>query len=338
MTQLHLLQLRRRPLTGKRVRPTHAHKRSGSFSDSLRDHRVPQQPVQKVLYKSTELLLALPYAGSLVRGNLFPPGQAFVEVIAPSTPEEVSRATTLFPRVHAYQKGPSAMSGPGMKKLLGSVRRALSTRGGPSPNSSPTQGSFPHIPPLGVRGATINRLPGTAIVPQARSRNTGAKAPMRIDLLGAEVAEDFKKAVREDAEADAEMRENSEPRSTRSSEHDPDLHYSTMRPDITIELQRPLNRRAPVSEMTNGSKSIVIFDDTLPLDLPIMTGALPVNPSVDTFAEAFMQPSGDPTPPSTPPELPLGTPRRSSHLLGEHTRTLSFEANAISGWRFTPLW
>jgi hypothetical protein len=314
-----------RALTGKRVRPTHAHKRSGSFSDSLRDHRVPQQPVQKVLYKSTELLLALPYAGSLVRGNLFPPGQAFVEVIAPSTPEEVSRATTLFPGTPAHQKGPSAMSGPGMKKLLGSVRRALSTRGGPSPNSSPTQGSFPHIPPLGVRGATINRLPGTAIVPQARPRNTGAKAPMRIDLLGAEVAEDFKKAVREDAEADAEMRENSEQKSTRSSEHDPDLHYSIMRPDVTIELQRPLNRRAPVSEMTNGSKSIVIFDDTLPLDLPSMTGALPVNPSVDTFADAFMQPSGDPTPPSTPPELPLGTPRRSSHLLGEHTRTLSYE-------------
>ena len=312
-------------LTGKRVRPTNAHKRSGSFSDSLRDHRVPQQPVQKVLYKSTELLLALPYAGSLVRGNLFPPGQAFVEVMAPSTPAEVSRQTTLFPRTPANQKGPSAMSGPGMKKLLGSVRRALSTRGGTSPNSSPTQGSFPHIPPLGVRGATINRLPGTAIVPQARPRHTGAKAPMRIDLLGAEVAEDFKKAVQEDAEADAEMRENTERHLTRSSEHDPGLHYSTMRPDETLEPTRPHNRRAPTSEMTNGSKSIVIVDDTLPLDLPIMTDALPANQSVDTFADAFMQPSGGPTPPSTPPELPLGTPRRSSHLLGQHTRTLSYE-------------
>ena len=312
-------------LTGKRVRPTHAHKRSGSFSDSLRDHRAPQQHVQKVLYKSTELLLALPYAGSLVRGNLFPPGQAFVEVIAPSTPAEASRATTLFPGTPANQKGPSAMSGPGMKRLLGSVRRALSTRAGPSPNSSPTQGSFPHIPPLGVRGATINRLPGTAIVPQARPRNTGVKAPMRIDLLGAEIAEDFKKAVREDAEADAELREYSERKSTRSSEHDPGLHYSTMRPDVTLEPAQPLNRRAAASEMTNGSKSIVIVDDTLPLELPIMTGALPANPSVDTFADAFMQPSGGPTPPSTPPELPLGTPRRSSHLLGEHTRTLSYE-------------
>jgi hypothetical protein len=310
-------------LTGKRVRPTHGHKRSGSFSDSLRDHRPQNQPVQKVLYKSTELFLTLPYAGSLVRGNVFPPGQAFVDVIAPGIPAEVNRATTLFPAIPANQKAPSAMSGPGMKKLLGSVRRALSTRAGQSSNSSPTQGSFPHIPPLGVRGATINRLPGTAIVPQAPPRNTGAIAPMRIDLLGAEIAEDFKKAVQEDADAEAEKHgsgENTERQSNSSSQHDPGLHYSTMHPDTTLEPLRPSYRRAPVSEMTNGSKSILIVDDTLPSNSPAMTGALPANVSTDTFADAFMQPSGAPTPPSTPPEIPLGTPQRSSHLLGEHTR------------------
>lgn len=321
-------------LTGKRVRPTHAHKRSGSFSDSLRDRRALDQPVQKVIYKSTELFLALPYAGSLVRGNLLPPGQAFVEVIAPRTPAESSRATTLFPPPSGHHKGPSAMSGPGMKKLLGSVRRALSTRNGQSgnPDASPTQGSFPHIPPLGVRGATINRLPGTAVVPQARHRTTGVGAPMRIDLLGAEVAEDFKKAVAEDAEADAEFqkREASEHHSDKKSEGGFDFRYSTMAPDTTLdncEQARPDIRRAPGSEMTNGSKSIVIVDDTLPPNAAIMTGALPINPSVDTFQDAFMQPSGGPTPPSTPPEAPLGTPRRSSHLLGQQTgaRSLSFE-------------
>ncbi|TVY62807.1 Guanine nucleotide exchange factor LTE1 [Lachnellula suecica] len=318
-------------LTGKRVRPTHAHKRSGSFSDSYRDRRVLDQPVQKVIYKSTELFLALPYAGSLVRGNLIPPGQAFVDEIAPSTPADMNRATTLFPSTFASPKGPSAMSGPGMKKLLGSVRRALSTRTGvgSSPNSSPTQGSFPHIPPLGIRGATINRLPGTAVVPQARHRNTGIRAPMRIDLLGAEIAEDFKKAVREDAEADAEDREAGERKTDEhkfgeNAERQLDLQYSTMAPDATLdhlEPVRPAIARAAGSEMTNGSKSILIVDDTLPSNIPAMTGALPLNPSVDTFADAFMHPSGGPTPPSTPPEAPLGIPRRSSHLLGQHTRS-----------------
>ncbi|KAL3428194.1 RasGEF domain-containing protein [Phlyctema vagabunda] len=317
-------------LTGKRVRPTHSHQRSGSLSDSMRDQRT--QPVQKVIYKSTEILLALPYAGSLVRGNLFPPGQAFVEEITPGTPADAHRATTLFPGTPAPEKGSSAMSGPGMKKLLGSVRRALSTKS-PCNDSSPTQGSFPFMPPLGVRGATINRLPGTAVVPQARARNTGTRGPMRIDILGAEIAEDFKKAVREDAESDAERRQALERTSIeqKDSEHESSLggernklQYPEMHPDLTVQSDKPNHSRFPGSELTNGSKSIVIFDDTLTPQHSAMTGALPISTSVDTFADVFMHPSGGLTPPSTPPELPLGTPRRSSHLLGEATRTRSF--------------
>ncbi len=70
-----------------------------------------------------------------------------------------------------------------MRKLLGSVRRALSTRG---QGLSPTQGTFINISPIGPRGATTNRLPGTAIVPQARPQMNGVRPPVRIDLLGAE--------------------------------------------------------------------------------------------------------------------------------------------------------
>ncbi|PQE06615.1 hypothetical protein CJF31_00009753 [Rutstroemia sp. NJR-2017a BVV2] len=316
-----------RALTGKRVRAAHSHKRSASFSDSLRDRQAqpePAQPVQKVIYKSTELFLALPYAGSLVRGNLFPPGQAFVDAVAPSTPGEFNRETTLFPRA-THHKDPSAMSGPGMKKLLSSVRRALSTRAGPNPTSSPTQGSFPHIPPLGVRGATINRLPGTAVVPQARNRNSSVRAPMRIDLLGAEVAEDFKKAVQEE-EADARQSHKNEPKSFRSSRRQSAMHYSTMCPDVTVDESSAMPYTSPKSEVTNGSKSIVIVDDTMTLGLPVMTGALAASPSVSTFTDAFMHISAGPTPPMTPPGITLGTPRRSSHLLG-HTvnRSLSLQ-------------
>ncbi|KAM3086479.1 Guanine nucleotide exchange factor lte1 [Clarireedia jacksonii] len=316
-----------RALTGKRVRPAHSHKRSASFSDSLRDRRAqaePAKPVQKVIYKSTELFLALPYAGSLVRGNLFPPGQAFVDAVAPTTPAEFNGETTLFPRA-THHKDPSAMSGPGMKKLLSSVRRALSTRAGPNPTSSPTQGSFPHIPPLGVRGVTINRLPGTAVVPQARNRNSSVRAPMRIDLLGAEVAEDFKKAVQEE-EADARQSKIIEQQSPRSSRRQSAMHYSTMCPDVTVDQSSAMTYTSPKSEVTNGSKSIVIVDDTMTLGLPVMTGALAASPSVDTFTDAFMHVSGGPTPPMTPPGITMGTPRRSSHLLG-HTvnRSLSLQ-------------
>lgn len=305
-------------LTGKRVRPTHSHKRSGSFSDSFRDHR--QQPVQKAIYKSTEILLALPYAGSLVRGNMFPPGQAFVDV-APSTPSEVHRATTLFPGLSATQKGPSAMSGPGMKRLMGSVRRVLSAKNTPQAESSPTQGSFPHIPPLGVRGATINRLPGTAVVPQASHRTMNGRPTIRIDILGAEIAEDFKRAVQEDADAEENAEQRADHASSHSSSHAPHTHYSVMAPEVTTEPLSPApDRRHFMSGVTSGSKSIVIVDDTLPADLPAMRGALAASGSGDTLAGAFVPPSGDPTPPSTPPEASMGVPRRSSHLLGQITK------------------
>jgi hypothetical protein len=318
-------------LTGRRVRPTHVHKRSGSFSDSFRDHRALEQPVQKVIYKSTELFLAMPYAGSLVRGNLLPPGQAFVETVAPSTPSRDANAFLSPSNI----KGPSAMSGPGMKKLLGSVRRALSTRTGlgPLPSSSPTQGSFPHIPPLGVRGATINRLPGTAVVPQARSRNTGLRTPMRIDLLGAEIAEDFKKAVQEEADAEATHHEGStESLSLHTNEPKVGIQYPSMAPDVTMEAPRS-SRQDLVSDMTNGSKSIVIVDDTL--GVPAMAGALPTTTSMDEFIEPFITPSGGPTPPTTPPEVLVGTPRRSSHLLGQHVRRRSTSLDDTS---FVPGW
>ena len=153
-------------LTGKRVRPAHAHKRSGSFSDSSRD--TPTQ--QNGTYTSRDAPPKLPYGGSLVRGNLFPPGQATVDVIAPGTPANAPTPPSALLGGVASRRGPSAMSGLGMKKLLGSVRRALSTKTGSAPNSSPTQGSFPNIPPLGVRGATVQPPPGH------RDRSTGTAA------------------------------------------------------------------------------------------------------------------------------------------------------------------
>jgi hypothetical protein len=311
-------------LTGKRVRPTHTHKRSASFSDSYRDQRAQDAPVHKFIFKSTELLLTLPYAGSLVRGNLFPPGQAYVDAIAPSTPAEVTNTTNVLPGLSNIHKGPSAMSGPGMKKLLGSMRRALSTRNGQGAHSSPTQGSIPLMPSVGVRGAAISRPPGLDVIPQARSRHPSGKTPQRIDILVAEAAEDFKRAVKEDADAEEHRdAEEHEQASDRSTEQEPDLHYSIMDPDTTMEPSRLGSRRMPLSEMTNGSKSIVIVDDTLPLNLPIMTGALPMNVSTDGFQDPYMHRAGGPTPPSTPPEGALGTPRRSSNLLGQHVRSIS---------------
>lgn len=311
-----------RALTGKRVRAQQSHKRNNSTADSLRDH---DTTLEQLLQKNTETLMALPYAGSLVRGNVLPPGQAFVEVVSP-TMKGASRQTTYLriqPEDAVKDKyPPSAMSGQGMRRLIGSVRRALSTRG---QEMSPTQGNF-NISPIGPKGVTTNRLPGTAIVPQSVPRAKSSRPPVRIDLLGAEVVEDFKRVIREDAAAEAAARSfhGSVP-STPSTVRGPGLSAkpSATRIDSLLTVSAGENTSRPFSdgELTTGSKSIVIFDDTLrvPGEHPAMTGALPAfNPSMEAFADSFLPQGADPTPPNTPPSRNLDTPRRSSYLLGQH--------------------
>jgi hypothetical protein len=311
-------------LTGKRVRPNQqGHRRNGSLTDSLREH---QSATERVLFRNAELLLTLPYAGSLVRGNLFPPGQAFVEMMPSSAARGPSRQTTLFREQEPPKEKPqaSAMSGQGMKKLLGSVRRALSTKG---QDVSPTQGNFINISPLGPRGATTNRLPGTAIVPQAQSaRPNGIRPPVRIDLLGAGVAEDFKKAVREDAAAEAAKQGFEAPlEGSKVPGHMLDYSVANMEEEESLLLPDGRDIRATTATgLTTGSQSIVIVDDTMAMDLPVMTGALPAaNSSVEAFGEALLTQDGNLTPPTTPPGQGLGSPRRSSYILGQHVIRLS---------------
>ncbi|KAJ3563623.1 hypothetical protein NPX13_g8132 [Xylaria arbuscula] len=306
-------------VTGKRMRPQTSHRRNNSLTDSLREHGTM---TEKVTYKNGEPVLALPYGGSLVRGDLMPPGQPFVDLDILSS-KGASRQTTLFqPQsdIMGKVKPPaSAMSGQGMRKLLGSVRRALSTR---TPGASHIQGSFIDIAPIGPKGATTNRLPGTAIVPQPqRLPMNDIQQPYRIDTLGAQIAEDFNQAVREDAAG-------TKTASTSTRNHAGNVQYSVAQLDSSLEL-RPRSDAA----ITTGSKSIVIVDGTAPPERLVMTGALPqLNPSVETFEDSMIHIHGrNPTPPMTPPSDIVGgnTPRRSSYILGQHVYGTSLSVDPL---------
>ncbi|KAI1179587.1 hypothetical protein F4777DRAFT_436578 [Nemania sp. FL0916] len=297
-------------LMAKRMRPQTSHRRNNSLTDSLREHGTI---TGKVLYKNAEFLLTLPYAGSLVRGNLLPPSQPFVDVdsVAGIGP---SRQTTVFqPQPTAGTKrkaSASAMSGPGMRKLLGSVRRALSTRG---IGMSHTQGSYIDLAPIGPRGATTNRLPGSAVVPQARYSPHDMKQPSRIDLLGARIAEDFNQAVREDT---TESKSASTTNGSHPGNIAENIEYSAAHMDSSFDL-RPRSDAA----ITTGSKSIVIVDGTAPPEQLAMTGALaPFHPSVPAFADGITRIRGrNLTPPMTPPNDTFHgyTPSKSSYILGQ---------------------
>jgi len=191
------------------------HKRSGSFSDALRDNRYPL-PLPNSIAKSTQLLMALPYAGSLVRGNRFPPTPAFVEVIAPSTPvNEFAGFDFGLPASSSNSSVPTrptrtsekhltisnkATNAPGMKRLFGSVRKAL---GGKSTSqNSVSRGEKP----TAVSKEQVARSPSTrsnlsAIETLAANASrlgmgtSGDGKVARVDLLGAGAVDAFQRAM-----------------------------------------------------------------------------------------------------------------------------------------------
>ncbi|KAJ6788405.1 hypothetical protein PWT90_04686 [Aphanocladium album] len=288
-----------RVLANKKSRPGHSHKRSNSVSDSLREHLSERN--------NLEFPTILPSAGSLVRGNIFPPGQAYVDTSAQDCGGMAHRQTTVFtpPSRRMFKDKPfhGAMSGIGMKKLLASVRRALSARG---QVTAPTQANLTRISPVGPRDTVSSRLPGTAVVPQHEAQHQGGRPLVRIDLLGAEVAEDFKKAVREEqAEIHVPPGPASAPLPEESSGH---FRFGDLPP---IEHQRPTSDMG----ITTGSKSIVIVDDTVPFQMHSMMLQHSEGQSVETLTDSFLPAAADPTPPNTPPNVDRGTPRRSSYLI-----------------------
>lgn len=282
-------------LVGKRIRPSQAHKRSNSTSDSLREHGS-----EKASSHDQDLPAAWPSAGSLVRGDLLPPGQPFVNYEPHGLHGSCNRQTTIFqpkgrgsPRERTAR---GAMSGRGMNKLLGSVRRALRSRG---QAFSPWHAQLMGISPL-EPGSSANQLPGAAVVTQDPPRQKVGRPPIRIDLLGAEVAEEFKAAIREDeAAAEAERLDLTAPP---FGSH-PD--YSAAHMDSSTFDKLPQNQKLrAVSDMgiTVGSKSIVIVDNTIPFEAAAARGGGGASAG-DRFGAALMPSRADPTPPNTLPTV-----------------------------------
>lgn len=212
----------------KEYRPT-PHKRSGSFSDALRDTRQPL-PLPKSIARSTHLLMALPYAGSLVRGNLFPPTPAYVQVVAPPTPvSELSSYGFLAPSDTAGgpvamqfakktgdpNQGNKTLHGPGMRRFLGSVRRALSGKvgNGAGPHGGGGSGGGMRLPlPTArpVHGNSLGPAPDNSSLSKFMAASSsgnnvgmlGGGRAARVDLLGAGVVEAFQHAMQEELSND----------------------------------------------------------------------------------------------------------------------------------------
>ncbi|KAJ4375230.1 Guanine nucleotide exchange factor lte1 [Neocucurbitaria cava] len=264
----------------KNGRPSHSHKRSGSFSDALRDSRAPLSIPKS---GSTDLAMSTVtnMPGSLVRGGLFQPGSPYFEVKAPRPTR--SQLLQEVDEAHATDlQRPGHATSPGMKKILGTVRRALSTR--QTPGASPHLGAFAHQQqPPSIRSSNPGAVTNTAGGVQKR-RTARPRPQVRVDILASTVGESFKEAVKEQLGREHQQHQNMNP---------PDLggfefEFEKRGTPLPADRAKSFDNTDPrvYSNITSGSKSILIIDDTGAPPLPVMSGALPAGLELATPAGA----------------------------------------------------
>ena len=266
------------------------HKRSGSFSDAARDKRTSLSSIRNGTPKDQAEVY--PFSGSLIRGNIVLPVQPYVKIFAPTTPSfELPKASSSS---HENEdelydsKKLGVPSTPGVKTLLGSIRRALSRKYSGS-SVSPVIGGDISAPSLSL--AKSSALPLNMVYrADSNSPAEGSRSNMRIDLLGADVAEAFRRVMVKDSEdniphfsriglaLDNEYEQPSPKMDEPIPEQQTQEQQTQEQPTAGANL-RPADIRRMHSEVTNGSKSILIMDDTglsMPNIPAIMSGALSV--------------------------------------------------------------
>lgn len=191
----------------------------------------------------------IPFESNLIRGQLLPPASALIEVLPPTSAAPDMSTFDLAisePSLNGRESRSSGKASPHVKGMLGSIRRALSTKPGHAPISAP-------IPVSALYGKTA-ALPLSVAKSNDNLRvNTNAqpvRTKLRIDLLCAAVVQSYEKAI-----------SAAGPIGLAVSPGD--------------DLLRP--GRLP-SIVTAQSGSILIVDETR-LDMPVMSGALPASQS-----------------------------------------------------------
>jgi RasGEF domain/RasGEF N-terminal motif len=251
----------------KQASTTHSHKRSGSVPDSLRDRTSKNSSNQ-------DFIFLLPHAGSLIRGNVIPPGSPYIDLLttAPMPQGQGGLDLSQSAAVAAADMGLGIQitSNSGVKTLIGSIRRALSTRQ-PVNSPSPTNVVDPRAGPIqqGRKSALPLNVARSNDALRAKPVAGPNRPNLRIDLLCAEISHSYQTA------------QDYLHRSETATHHGPaemaNLERSLALPDphtarATYEIE-PTRRLA--SHATAQSGSIMIVDDT-GLDIPTMSGALPV--------------------------------------------------------------
>ncbi|THC90044.1 hypothetical protein EYZ11_010501 [Aspergillus tanneri] len=240
--------LRRLPFHG------HAHKRSGSFSDSVRDDRAPL-PLLKLDHQGSLPAQEVLPLGELIRGELFPPAESYMTIMAPPSPPLPSSNDTpaSVHRSNSDVTSKPSSSTSGMKTIIGSIRRALNSRNG-GQNASSRNPNGPS-----VRGKT-SALPNNVVFGSDayRDRKVAAatKKPVRIDTLCDEALRLYQNAVTGPAHS-----KGSDPSQGTTALQGKNPQRGSGQYVESVLHAAPFDRSRLKSRLTEGSESIVIVDD-----------------------------------------------------------------------------
>ncbi|KAL8946311.1 MAG: hypothetical protein Q9222_007273 [Ikaeria aurantiellina] len=253
--------------------PKHGHKRSGSFSDAVRDKRT-SLPSMNVDQPTPHIEASHPYQGSLIRGTVVPPGSPYIDMFAPTSPvseernrffedsDESDEEEEYYEddddgsyEDESYSNSSSKVAyapNSARKNIFGSIRRALSSKQvGQAPlNIGNADASLPSIARSKSSMATSCKS-GSKKTGVGQRQLDSLRQVARIDLLCADVSEMFQRALMQASE-DSTQRSNA---STVYRNHMP-----LVPPGKSLMPVEPSTRNH--SGMTNGSRSIPIFDDT----------------------------------------------------------------------------
>ena len=194
----------------------------------------------------------IPFESNLIRGQLLPPASALIEVLPPTSaaPDMSTFDLGVIEQSQGSERGSrsSGKASPAMKNVLGSIRRALSTKPGHGPISAPTQ-----VPVSALHGRTA-ALPLSVAKSNDNLRGNNNAQPvrtkLRIDLLCAASVQSYAKAISAAGPIGSAVSPGE-------------------------DLLRPGRL---LSNITAQSGSILIVDDTGP-DMLVMSGALPASKS-----------------------------------------------------------
>jgi hypothetical protein len=242
----------------------HAHKRSGSFSDSARDDRLPMFAMEPELGPAPQEMLD---PVSLIRGELYPPAESYMTMMAPDSPPLPPPSKNTNPDRRSTPYVPKSAPNSGVRTIIGSIKRALHTRNGGQSVSArianaheafslPSRGKTSALPSGMAFGSEFYRERKMAAVP---------KRPARIDLLCDEVLKQYRLAMNKE-ESTAQDR-------PAASGLQKDLQEPASHSAHLLPMHNPPQAESKIqSGITMGSGSIVIVDDT-GFEMPFMTGA-----------------------------------------------------------------